>query len=118
VNYQHVHLSHLDEDNILVNNFIQNINSLSVKKLEELKKISLKTKGMLNSFISKDAKTTIIFAKLTPNANEGMDVSGVIMQKIMSLIREEHGKTGYLYWLNGGPVMTQAFINVAGRDAT
>ena len=118
VNYQHVHLSHLDEDNILVNNFIQNINSLSVKKLEELKKISLKTKGMLNSFISKDAKTTIIFAKLTPNANEGMDVSGVIMQKIMSLIREEHGKTGYSYWLNGGPVMTQAFINVAGRDAT
>jgi hypothetical protein len=67
-----------------------------------LKKISLKTKGMLNSFISKDAKTTIIFAKLTPNANEGMDVSGVIMQKIMSLIREEHGKTGYSYWLNGG----------------
>jgi hypothetical protein len=42
------------DDIILVNNFIQNINSLSVKKLEELKKISLKTKGMLNSFISKD----------------------------------------------------------------
>jgi hypothetical protein len=36
----------------------------------QLKKISLKTKGMLNSFISKAAKTTIIFAKLTPNANE------------------------------------------------
>jgi hypothetical protein len=41
-----------------------------------------------------------------------MDVSGVIMQKIMSLIREEHGKTGYLYWLNGGPAMKGIVIAI------
>jgi hypothetical protein len=55
-----------DEDNILVNNFIQNINSLSVKKLEELKKIITTHIGIRTPliFLNKKARRAATRRKL------------------------------------------------------
>ncbi|PTB87503.1 hypothetical protein C9925_01730, partial [cyanobacterium G8-9] len=65
----------------------------------------------------RDGTTTMIFARLEPNANENGDISSEMMGYLTPLIESETNKTGYKYWLNGGPPMTQAFVDIAGSDA-
>jgi Predicted exporters of the RND superfamily len=59
----------------------------------------------------------MIFARLEANANENGDISSEMMGYIKLLIEAESNATGYKYWLNGGPPMTEAFVQIAGHDA-
>jgi len=121
-NYQHVHSEADKPDDVLVDDFIvEDLKDASpadlAKYLEERKKIATSDSIIVNRFISKDATTTMIFARLEANANEDGDISAEMMGYLKKIIDPEEAKTGYKFWLNGGPPMTQAFVDIAGHDA-
>ena len=115
-NYQYVHSEPESPDDVLVDDFIEDPETATVAFLAKRKEIALSDPIVLNSFISKDATTTMIFARLDADANEGEDITSEVMKDIHAIIDPETQKTGYKYWLNGGPPMTQAFITIAGDD--
>ena len=117
-NYQHVHTEADKPDDVLVDDFIvEDLSEVTPAYLADRKKVALDDSIIVDSFISKDGTTTMIFARLEPEANENGDISTEMMGYLMPLIESESNKTGYKYWLNGGPPMTQAFVDIAGSDA-
>jgi len=121
-NYQHVHSEADKPDDVLVDDFIvedleEATPAYLAKYLEERKKIATHDSIIVDRFISKDATTTMIFARLEANANEDGDISAEMMGYLKKIIDPEEAKTGYKFWLNGGPPMTQAFVDIAGHDA-
>ena len=117
-NYQYVHSEASRPDDILVDDFIvEDLEEADRDYLLKRKDIAIHDSIINNSFISKDGKTTMIFARLEANANENGDISSEMMGYINPLIEAEANKTGYKYWLNGGPPMTEAFVKIAGHDA-
>jgi len=122
-NYQHVH-SEPDKpddvlvDDVLVDDFIaEDLSKVDDSYLAGRKKAALADSIIVDSFISKDGTTTMIFARLEAGANEGDDISAQMMDYVNAIIEPESKRTGYKYWLNGGPPMTQAFVDIAGKDA-
>jgi len=117
-NYQHVHSEADKPDDVLVDDFIvEDLSEATPTYLEERKKIATHDSIIVDRFISKDATTTMIFARLEANANEDGDISAEMMGYLKKIIDPEEAKTGYKFWLNGGPPMTQAFVEIAGHDA-
>ncbi len=116
-NYQYIHRNESDPDDVLVDDFIQNIENATPEYLADRKEIALQDRTIVNGHISKDGKTTMIFARLEAEANENGDISAEVMKDIHAIIAPEAERTGYKYWLNGGPAMTQAFVDIAGKDA-
>ena len=117
-NYQYVHAQANKPDDVLVDDFIvEDLSKATPKYLAERKEIALKDTIIVDSFLSKDGTTTMIFARLEPDANENGDISEEVMKNVHAIIDPEAKRTGYKYWLNGGPPMTQAFVEIAGKDA-
>ena len=117
-NYQYVHADSKDPDEVLVDDFIGDLDEVNGSAYyEERRKLALDDPIVVNSFVSKDGTTTMIFARLEPDANEHGDISAEVMQAVHAIVDPEAKRTGYRYWLNGGPAMTQAFIDIAGKDA-
>jgi predicted RND superfamily exporter protein len=117
-NYQHVHADKNRPDDVLVDDFIvEDLVEVSDAYFANRKKVATHDDIIVDSFISKDGTTTMIFARLEPSANEDANISMVMMGYLTPLIKAESNKTGYKYWLNGGPPMTQAFVDIAGHDA-
>ncbi|RLA66383.1 MAG: hypothetical protein DRQ78_04315 [Epsilonproteobacteria bacterium] len=117
-NYQHVHSEASAPDDVLVEDFImEDLDEATPEYLAERKKVALDDPIVVDGFISKDGTTTMIFARLEAEANEDGDISAEVMKDIHAIIDPETKKTGYKYWLNGGPPMTQAFVDIAGKDA-
>jgi len=103
---------------VLVDDFIvEDLDEATPKYLSNRKKVALADSIIVNGFISKDGTTTMIFARLEAEANEQGDISAEVMKDIHAIIDPEAKKTGYKYWLNGGPPMTEAFVDIAGKDA-
>ncbi|PHS40359.1 MAG: hypothetical protein COB07_04490 [Sulfurovum sp.] len=117
-NYQHVHADADRPDDVLVEDFImEDLSEANPAYFKDRLKVATSDDIITGSFISKDGKTTMIFARLEANANEDGDISAEMMAYLKKLIDPETEKTGYKYWLNGGPPMTQAFVDIAGHDA-
>ena len=117
-NYQHVHADVNRPDDVLVEDFIvEDLSTVSPEYLTQRLNVATSDHIIMGSFISKDGKTTMIFARLEANANENGDISTEMMGYLHKIIDPESKKTGYKYWLNGGPPMTQAFVDIAGHDA-
>ncbi|MBA1419593.1 MAG: MMPL family transporter [Epsilonproteobacteria bacterium] len=117
-NYQHVHSEAEKPDDVLVDDFIvEDLSEMNASYLQDRKEVATRDSIITDSFISKDGTTTMIFARLEPNANENGDISSEMMGYLTPLIEAETNATGYKYWLNGGPPMTQAFVDIAGSDA-
>jgi len=117
-NYQHVHSEASAPDDVLVDDFIiEALEEATPEYLADRKKVALADSIIVNGFISKDGTTTMIFARLEAEANEQGDISAEVMKDIRAIIDPETKKTGYRYWLNGGPPMTEAFVDIAGKDA-
>ena len=117
-NYQHVHSQADKPDDVLVDDFIvEDLSEVSDAYFVDRKEVATHDDIIVDSFISKDGTTTMIFARLEPSANEDANISMVMMGYLTPLIEAESNKTGYKYWLNGGPPMTQAFVDIAGHDA-
>jgi len=116
--FQYVHASKSDEDDILVEDFIKKDEKLTKEYLEKRAKIALTQKPLVGSFISKDEKTTMIIARLTPKAGEKEDISFELMGYVDKLLQDEKAKTGYKYWVNGGAALTTSFVNIAMSDGS
>ena len=116
-NYQYVHANPKEPDDIVVEDFIQNINKATPDYLEERKHIATTDPLVVDSFISKDGTTTMISARLTPKVNDESDKSLEIMGLIDKILAPEIEKTGYKYWVNGGPALNKAFMVIGTSDA-
>ena len=116
-NYQYVHASPKDADDIIVENFIQNIDKASSAYLANRKNIAISDPLLAESLISLDGTTTMISARLTPKVNDDSDKSLEIMDLIDAILAPEIEKTGYKYWVNGGPALNKAFTVIGTSDA-
>ena len=116
-NYQYVHVDREYPDDILIEDFIENINSLTEKQLTQKKEVALKEDLLVNRIISADGKTTMIVGRLTPKAGETFGASKKIKESVDKYIEEEK-ESGYKFHLAGGPVVNQTFSTLAKYDVT
>jgi len=117
-NYQYVHASQEDPDEILIENFIENFDSFSEEELAQKMKIALGEDMLLNRIISADGKTTMIVGRLTPRAGKTFGASRTIMGYVNEYIAQEEKNTGYKFHLAGGPVVNMTFSTLAKYDVT
>ncbi len=115
-NYQYVYSDPEYPDEIIVEDFIEDIDSLDKKTLEEKQKIILKEDAIVKRLISEDAKTTTIVARLSPQAGESPEVSLKLKKLTEEIVKPEIQKYGYKFYLNGGPIVNSAFIEIAQAD--
>ncbi|MCH9741010.1 MAG: MMPL family transporter [Epsilonproteobacteria bacterium] len=116
-NYQYVHANPEEPDDIVVEDFIQNIQEATPEYLANRKDIATNDPLVVDGFISRDGTTTMISARLTPKVNDDSDKSMEIMELVNEILKPEIEQTGYKYWLNGGPPLNKAFVSVAMDDS-
>ncbi len=117
-NYQYVHSSPEEPDDVIVEDFIQNIQTANKTYFENRKNIAVNDPLIVDGFISKDGTTTMIVARLTPKVNDESDKSLEIMKLVNEILAPEIERTGYKYWINGGPPLNEAFVKIGTSDAT
>jgi len=114
-NYQYVHADEEYPDEIIVESFIEDLDTYSVQDLQKRKKEALKEELILGKLISKDAKTTMIVGRMTPKAGDDPEVAFSIRDDVLKILAEEE-KKGYKFFLAGGPIINTSFIEVAQHD--
>lgn len=114
--YQHVHTDKEYPDEIIVEDFILDIDKLSLKDLKEKKTIAINDPQVSGSMISYDGTTTMIMARLVAKAGENEDISFELMKLIDDILAPEMKFTGYKFWINGGAAITTAFVVIAQDD--
>jgi len=117
-NYQFVHANPQEPDDIIVEDFIQDIQKSTPEYLANREEIAINDPLIVDGFISSDGKTTMIAARLTPKVNDDSDKSLEIMKLVREILVPEIKRTGYRYWLNGGPPLNEAFVVIGTNDAT
>jgi len=115
-NYQYVHQSAEDPDDVLVEDFIEDVLLYSKAELNRKKEIAIHEDLIVNRMISKDATTTMIVARMTPKAGDDPAVSFKLRDAALAIIKPEIEKNGYKFYLNGGPVINTSFIEIAQSD--
>lgn len=116
-NYQYVHVNPEFPDEIVIENFIEDVDSLLPEQLKEKEAIALKEDLLVNRIISSDGKTTMIVGRLTPRAGTILGSSRTIMGFVNHYIEEEK-ESGYAFHLAGGPVVNMTFSTLAKYDMT
>jgi predicted RND superfamily exporter protein len=116
VSYQYVHTSDDDPDEILVEDFIQDIDTQTKEYFQKRKQIALNDPQLQGVFINKVGDTTMITARLTPKAGENEDISFELMELVHKIIDPISKDTNYTFHLNGGAAITTSFINIAQAD--
>ncbi|MDF1875158.1 MMPL family transporter [Sulfurimonas sp. SAG-AH-194-I05] len=117
-NYQYVHADEQYPDEILVEDFIEDIDSLTKKDLEKKRSIALKQDIIVGKLISQDAKTTMIVGRMTPKAGNDPAVSFKLRDAIVAIVEPEIKEHGIQFYLNGGPIINTAFIEIAQHDGS
>ena len=115
-NYQFVHADKEYPDEVLVEDFIENIDLLSESDLQKKKQTALKQDLIVGKLISSDAKTTMIVGRMTPKAGDDPMVSFKLRDDVLKIIEPEIKKHGYKFYLNGGPIINTSFIEIAQHD--
>jgi predicted RND superfamily exporter protein len=115
-NYQYIHNNPDEPDDIVVEDFIKDISNASSEYLANRKEIAISDPLVVDGFISRDGTTTMISARLTPKVNDDSDKSMEIMTLIDNILAPEIERTGYKYWLNGGPPLNHAFVTIGMSD--
>lgn len=117
-NYQYVHSDPEVPDDFIVEDFIQDIQTQDEAYFEKRREIAINDSLVADGFISRDGKTTMISARLTPKVNDDSDKSAEIMKLVNEILAPEIKRTGYKYHLNGGPPLNQSFVQIGTSDAT
>jgi predicted RND superfamily exporter protein len=117
-NYQYVHANPDEPDDVIVEDFIQDIDSADEAYFQDRKEIATHDKLIVDGFISRDGTTTMISARLTPKVNDESDKSLEIVKLVNEILAPEIERTGYKYWINGGPPLNKAFVDIGTSDAT
>lgn len=116
-NYQYMHASEQDPDDIRIEDFIQNIDQATQEYLTQKEQIAINDSIIKGVFISSDATTTMISARLTPKVNDKEDKSIEIMDLIEKILAPEIARTGYKYHISGGPALNKSFTIIGTHDA-
>ncbi len=116
-NYQYVHANPEEPDDVIVEDFVQDIADQDSAYFEDRKNIAINDSLIVDGFISRDGKTTMISARLTPKVNDKSDKSIEIMKMVEEILAPERERTGYTYYLNGGPALNKAFVDIGTSDA-
>jgi len=101
---------------VLVEDFIEEPSSYTDKELLEKRAIALTQDLIVNKMISEDGKTTMIVGRMTPKAGDDPAVSFKLRDAALKIIQPEALKYGYKFYLNGGPIINTAFIEIAQSD--
>ncbi len=115
-NYQYIHTDPDYPDEILVEDFIQDIDTLNTAVLKEKAQIILKEDQILGRIISTDLKTTMIVGRMTPKAGDDPEVSAKLKAAVEEIVAQEEA-SGYDFRLGGGPILNMAFISLGEHDA-
>ena len=115
-NYQYVHADSEYPDEVIVEDFIEDIESLTQADLANKKEIALTQDLIVGKLISSDAKTTMIVGRMTPKAGNDPEVSFKLRDAVLKIIEPEVQKHGIKFYLNGGPIINTAFIEIAQSD--
>lgn len=108
-NFQHSYASNEDEDEIIVEEFLSDIDALTKEQLKHKEEIALKdvqTKGLL---ISSDAKAAVIMVRMVYSKNLKPDDYIKMFKKVENII-EKHKIPNVQYHNVGVPAYTNAFI--------
>ncbi|MCF6339977.1 MAG: MMPL family transporter [Sulfurimonas sp.] len=116
-NYQYIHADKEYPDEIVVEDFIQDLDAYSEEDLLKKKEIALTQDIIVSKLISKDAKTTMIIGRMTPKAGDDPEVSFKLRDAALAIVAPESEKYGFKFHLNGGPVLITSFIEIAQSDA-
>ena len=108
-NYQYISS---EDDDIIVEDFIYDINALDIKKA-----LALKDPLILNQLISSDAKTTMIAVKLSSSIGTDEEINIHVMQKIETILKKFEAQTGYQFYLSGTPAITASLVTISQNDA-
>ena len=117
-NYQYVHASEEDPDDILVDDFIPEADELTDKELKEKERIATTDVQTKNLVISEDGKTAVILARMVPLPDEATEMYQEIRSLVEDILSKETARTGYEFYLNGGPIINTEFVSIAKRDSS
>ena len=115
-NYQYVHADPEYPDDVLVEDFIDDIDALTPEQFKEKARIIQTEDTAVHRLISEDGKTTMIVGRMTPKAGDDPEVSAKLKALVEEIVAAEAG-SGYAFHLGGGPVLNMAFINLGQHDA-
>jgi len=116
-NYQYVHTNPLDPDDIVVEDFIDDIDALTPAQLKEKAEIIPNEDQIIGRVISKDIKTTMIIARMTPKAGDN-PIAAKFLKEAIEKIAQEESASGYTFQFIGGPVLNMSFVKLGTHDAT
>lgn len=115
-NFQYVHVSEDDPDEIVVEDFFDDIDSLDSKQLKEKEKIAITDVQTKNLLISADGKSAIIVARMVYSKH--LDPADYIsLYTSANKIIEENKIAGVEYHNVGVPAYTNAFIKAISSNA-
>ncbi len=115
-NYQYVHADKEYPDEVIVEDFIEDVDALSSEQLKQKREAILGEKIILGRIISEDLKTTMIMARMTPKAGDDPMVSARLKKAVEDIVAQESAN-GYRFYLVGGPILNMAFIDLGQHDA-
>ena len=115
-NYQYVHSDPEYPDEVLVEDFIDDIDALSAEDLAEKARIIQNEDTVVHRLISEDGKTTMIVGRMTPKAGDDPEVAANLKASEEAIVAAEEA-SGYDFRLGGGPILNMAFIDLGQHDA-
>jgi predicted RND superfamily exporter protein len=117
INYQYVHTDTQYPDEVIVEDFIEDVDALTLEQLKQKSEDILDEEMILGRIVSKDLKTTMIMARMTPKAGDDPFVSARLKKAVEDIVAAEKD-SGYRFYLVGGPILNMAFIDLGQHDAT
>ncbi len=115
-NYQYIYSGTKHIDDVIIEDFIEEIDKLTIKQLEDKKRLILKEEAIVNRLISSDATTTTIVARLSPSASETPEFNLELKELTKAILQPEIQKYGYEFFLNGRPIVNSAFVEIATAE--
>lgn len=114
-NYQYVYVNENDKDEIIVENLFKKDENLSQSLLKQKEQIVLNEPDLINRIISKDAKTTTIFAKMVYSKKLDTKKYAKLKVDIDNIIK--NNKLENVLYINAGvPAYTVAFTDAIAKN--
>lgn len=117
-NYKYVHSNPQEPDDVVVEDFIdmETLSEMSPQAFKAREKIALGEELIVERMISKDMKTTMIVARLTPKASDVENIDLILKAAVLKILEPEMKDGTTKFYLNGGPIINSAFIEIAQHD--
>ena len=114
-NYQNIRADDEYPDEIIIENLIDYIDELDTDSLNKIKAKAVQNIDIVNSLISKNAKTTIIFATLSPTTNHNKSDKFELRDEVLKIL-SPYKRDGKKFYIIGESFITTSFIDIAKFD--